>query len=118
VVKQNFQLLACQRFNCPPSEYEERVFRRCLYWHARLLAPVGRRLKPDFFVEDLKFIRYLGQSTGFREVGVDLLNFRAANLGKPSLWRTGLKIRVSGRKASRLAQQLFAAEREVNLPTD
>ena len=75
-----------------------------------------RRLSPDFFAEDFKFIRYLGESTGLREVGVDLLNFRAANLGKPSFWRTGMKIRVSGRKASRLAQDLFAAEREANVP--
>ena len=118
MARQKFQLLACQRFNCPPSEYEARVFGKCLYWHARLLAPVVQRLSPDFFVEDFKFIRYLGESTGLREVGVDLLNFRAANLGKPSFWRTGLKIRVSGRKVSRLAQQLFAAEREANLPAD
>lgn len=111
-------MLVCQRFNCPTSEYEERAFRKCLYWHARLLAPVVRRLKPDFFAEDFKFIRYLGASTGLREVGADLLNFRDANLGKRSIWRTTLKIRASGRKASSLAQQLFAAEREANLPTN
>ena len=88
-----------------------------MYWHARLLAPVVRRLNPDIFTEDFKFIRYLGESTGLRETSADLMNFRDANLGKPSFWRTGLKIRVSGRKASRLAQQLFAADREANLPT-
>jgi hypothetical protein len=60
VARQNFQVLVCQRFHCPTSEYEERVFRKCLYWHARLLAPVVRRLKSDFFTEDFKFIRYLG----------------------------------------------------------
>jgi hypothetical protein len=79
-----------------------------------LLAPVVRRLKPEFFTEDFKFIRYLGESTGVREISADLMNFRDANLGKPSFWRTGLKIRVSGRKANRLAQRLFAAEREAN----
>jgi len=117
VAKQNFQLLVCQRFSCPTSEYEERVFRKCLYWHARLLAPVVRRLMPDFFGEDFKFIRHLGASTGLRETRVDLLNFRDTNLGKPSFWRTGLRIRVSGRKARRLAQRLFAAQKEANLPT-
>ena len=110
-------MLLCQRFNCPASEYEELVFRKCLYWHARLLAPVVRRLKPDFFAEDFKFIGYLGASTDMREVSADLMNFRDANLGRPRFWRTALKIRVSGRKASRLAQQLFAAHREVDLPT-
>ena len=48
-------MLFCQRFHCPLSEYEDRAFRKCLYWHARMLAPVVRRLKPDFFAEDLKF---------------------------------------------------------------
>ncbi len=117
MARPEFQLLACQRFNCPTSEYEERVFKKCLYWHARLLVPVVRRLKPDFFAEDVKFIRYLGASTGLREVDADLMSFRDANLGRPSFWRTTLKIRVSGRKASRLAQQLLAAEREANLAT-
>ena len=115
MAKQNFQLLVCQRFHCPPSEYEEKVFRKCLYWHARLLAPVVRKLRRDFFMEDFKFIRYLGDSTGLREINADLMNYRDANLGNPSIWRTGLKIRVSGRKARRLAQLLFAAERGANL---
>ena len=115
--KQEFQLLVCQRFNCPASEYEERVFRKCLYWHARLLAPVMRMLKPEFFVEDFKFIRYLDASTGLREVSADLMNFRDANSGEPSFWRTTLKIRVSGRKARSMAKQLFAANKKANLRT-
>jgi hypothetical protein len=113
VASQQFQLLFCQRFRCPASEYEARAFRKCLYWRARLLATAVRMLNPDFFAENFTFIRYLGESTGLREVGVDLLNFRAANLGKPRFWRTGLKIRVSGRKASRLAHELFGAERDL-----
>jgi hypothetical protein len=80
-----------------------------------LLAPVVRRLNPSFFAEDFKFIGYLGASTSLREVNADLMNFRDVNSGNPSFWRTGLKIRVSGRKASGLAQQLFTADREANL---
>ncbi len=109
---QQFQLLFCQRFHCPLSEYEDRAFRKCLYWHARMLAPVVRRLKPDFFAEDFKFIRYLGASTSVGEAGMDLLRFRDVNRGRPSFWRTSLRIRVSALKASRLAHQLFAEARE------
>ena len=83
-----------------------------MYWHAKLLAPVLRRLAPDFFAQDLRFIRHLGESTSLEEVAVDLLNFRDVNVGRPSFWRTGCKIRVSGRKASKLAHQLFRANRE------
>jgi hypothetical protein len=73
---------------------------------------------PDFFAEDFKFIRYLGAATGLREADVDVMNFRDVNLGKPRFWRTGFKIRVSGRKASRLAHELFAAQREAGARRD
>ncbi len=63
---------------------------------------------PEFFAEDLRFIRYLGAATDLREASVDALNFQEANRGYPGFWRTGLKLRVSGRKATKLAQQLFA----------
>lgn len=117
MASQQFQLLFCQRFKCPASEYEARAFRKCLYWHARLLAPVLRMVKSDFFAADFKFIRYLGAATDLQEATVDLLNFRDTTLRNRGSWRTDLKIRVSGRKASRLAHELFAADREANLPT-
>ena len=86
-----------------------------MYWHAKLLAPVLRRLHPGFFAEDFKFIRNLGESTGVRDADVDVLNFHDVNTGKPSFWRTGLRIRVSGRKASRLVRKLFRAERAAGI---
>ncbi len=103
----HFQALFCERFKCPVSQFEEKVFRKCLYWHARPFAPVLRLLMPKLFAEDFKFIRYLGASTGLREAVVDLMNFRDTNLGRAGFWRGELKLRVSGRKASKLAQELF-----------
>ncbi len=93
------------------------MFRKCLYWHARWLVPVVRKLKPDFFAEDYKFIRYLGAATGVRDADVDVLNFRDVNLGNSGFWRTDLRIRVSGRRASRLVHELFGAEREAAFRT-
>ena len=107
MIRQPFRDLFCQRFDCPSSEYEERAFRKCLYWHARFLAPAIRILKPDFFTEDLKFIGYLGHSTGLREALEDRSNFHDVNRWKGGLLRTAFRIRVSGRKASRLAERLF-----------
>ena len=106
--KQQFQTLFCERFGCSDSRYEDQMFRRCLYWHARLIAPVLRKVFPDFFAEDLKFIGYLGTSTGLDEIRLDILNFRDANLSRRSFLRSSLRIRASGRRAGRLAQQLFA----------
>ncbi len=113
-----FSTLFCQRFDCAPSEYEGRAFTKCLYWHARLLAPVVRKLKPSFFVEDFKFIRYVGAAASVREADVDVLNFHDVNVGKRGSWRTDFRIRVSGRKASKLARELFAVEREAGVRTD
>jgi hypothetical protein len=102
-----FKSLFCEKCGCPPAEYEEQAFRKCLYLHARFLAPVIRKISPDFFHEDFTFIRYLGDSVGVREATVDILNYGTVNHGNRHSVRTGLKIRVSGQKASYLVHQLF-----------
>ena len=102
-----FKVLFCEKFGCPPEGYEERAFRKCLYWHARFLAPVIRMISPDFFFEDFKFIRYLGDSLGVRDATVDIRNYSDVNRRNLEFFRTSLKIRVSGQKANRLVHQLF-----------
>jgi len=62
-----------------------------------------RKLKPDFFAEDFKFIRYLGEAIGSREVKASAADFQDANFARRTFLRTSLRIRVSGRKAARLA---------------
>ena len=111
VLQQPFNALFCDRFHCPTASYEERAFRKCLYWHARLLAAGFRKVRPDFFAEDLKFIRNLGAATGLREAGAEAQDFHQANRARPSFFRTSLRIRVSGRKATRLAEVLFSEAR-------
>ena len=115
---QQFQVLFCERFDCPPSEYEERAFRECLYWQAKILAPVLRKLKPDFFEEDFNFIHYLGEASGSREVRASAADFQDVNFARRSFWRTTLRIRVSGGKAMRLAQRLFSEAHKPVPPTE
>jgi hypothetical protein len=67
-----------------------------------------RRVKPIFFDEDFKFIRYLGEATDVREADASAAYFQDTNFPRPSFWRSRLKIRVSGRKAARLAHELFS----------
>jgi hypothetical protein len=109
---QQLRLIFCQRFNCPTSEFEARAFGKCLYWQARWLAPLVRSLKPNFFAEDFKFIRHLGEATSLREAEVSLISYRDVSLSRASFWRVGLKVRVSSRKAFRLVRELLAAEGE------
>ena len=102
-----FKSLFCEQFGCSPAEYEERAFRKILYGHARLLAPVLRTLKPAFFVEDFNFIRYLGDAADFRQAKVDVLDFNDLQRKHWRLLHGSLRIRVSGRRARRLAFQLL-----------
>jgi hypothetical protein len=104
---QQFQVLFCQQFDCPPSEYEKRAFRALLYLHARPVAWMIRILSRGFFEEDLKFIRDLGEAEDFREAAETVADFRDKNSGWRGFWRKRLKLRVSGRKAAQLARQLF-----------
>ena len=103
-----FQALFSHEFRCPPSGYEERAFRELLYWHAKPVAGLVRKFRPRFFDEDFNFIRYLGEASNSREVMATAAEFQGTNIAKQNLLRTRLKIRVSGRRASRLAHELFS----------
>jgi|SRR5260370_594796 hypothetical protein len=107
---QQFQDLYCHRFNCLTSDYEERAFQQLLYRHAKLVAPVVRKLRRELFAQDLRFIRALGEATDLREAKAAAGDFQSMNITRKSFWRTTLKMRVSGGKATILAQQLFQAK--------
>ena len=52
MIQREFKVLFCDRFRCPPSEFENRAFKELLYWHAEPLASVIRKFNSDFFDED------------------------------------------------------------------
>jgi hypothetical protein len=104
-----FKTLYCKYSNCPPTEFEDRTFRACLYGRAKLMEPVIRLVRSRFFAEDYSFIEALGGAKNLQDVRVALSNFRdAEQMG--GFFRRRLKLRVSGRKAARLAQGLFAED--------
>ena len=102
-----FQSLCCEYFKCAPDQYEQRALRRFLYPHARLLAPLLHFLTPDLFSPDLKFIRRIGGASDLRDATNDVVDFNHVNTNGSGFLRTGLKLRVSGRNAGKLARQLF-----------
>lgn len=107
-----FRSLFCARFGCRSSQYEEKVFKHCLYAHARLVAPIIRLVSRSFFDEDLRFINLLGAATSLRRACAESSNFREANEAHPSSFRMKLNLRVSGKKGRALAKELFAAVEE------
>ena len=102
-----FQAIFCERFACPPSDYERRALGMLLYAHARILVPVIRTLRSNFSEEDLKFVRYLGEAEDFQEAAGTVADFREINRVSRSFLRKRCKLRVSGRKAGELLRDLF-----------
>ena len=107
-----FKARFCGRFKCSESDYERRALRKCLYFHARLVAPIFSIVNPSIFDEDRKLIRYLGEVTESRDAIREVLTFQDSNMAHPSLMRTYLRIRASGRKAKALALDLFGQEKK------
>jgi hypothetical protein len=101
--------LFCERYHCSPSEYEKRALRKCLYLHARILAPLLRLLNPGCFERDLVFIEYFGRAKNWEEVTTEIAALHDQDRFKPRFARSTLRFRVSGRKASKLAAKLFPA---------
>jgi hypothetical protein len=105
----DLKALFCERFRCPPSEYEKRALRKCLYLHARIVAPLLRLLNPGCFERDLVFIDYFGKAKNREEVITEVAASRYQDATKPRFTRNTLRLRVSGRKATKLADKLFPA---------
>lgn len=103
----SLQQLFCKRLGCSPNDYEKRAFQLLLYGHAKIIAPALRRLRPGFFAEDFRFIRAFGTATDLREANASAADFQDCNAARRSFWRSRLKIRVSGLKATNLAHELL-----------
>ena len=104
--------LFCERYHCPPAEFEERAFRICLYWPARLLAPFLRKIRPGYFDRDFALIRYLAKTPGRRDAINELAAFMEANDARGGFARKFLRIRISARKASELIGLVFGRHAE------
>lgn len=103
----SFKLLFCQRFACPAEQYEGRALRELLYQHAKPIAPVLQFINPKAFAKDLLFLRDLGEATDLQEANQSAAEFQDSNGSNREIWRSLLRIRVSGLKGVRLAQELF-----------
>ena len=99
--------LFCARYHCPASEFEEQALRRCLYWRARLLAPLIRTIQPRFFEPDFALIRYLGTPVGRRNAINELAAYIETIKARGGFARKILRFRVSARKTSDLIALVF-----------
>lgn len=108
--------LFCEEHHCPPAEFEERAFRACLYWRARILAPLIRLIWPGYFDTDFELIRYLAETPGRRDAMNELAAYMEVNDTRGSFARRVLRIRISSRTTSRLIERLFDRRLEWERP--
>jgi hypothetical protein len=97
----------CARQKCPPAHYPDRAFRQCLYTHATPVALLLRSLSPRLFHEDQQVIHQVGLAHNLEEVDAVLSDFQYVNTTRRHWLRTGLKIRISGRKLRLLAASVL-----------
>ena len=102
----DFAQLYCEHFRSEPAAFRQAVLRRTLYPQARLLRPLLRVFKPDFFAADFDFIDSVGRITRRRDFSSEADEFvhHPENRG---FWRRTLRLRVSVGRMHRLVGEVF-----------
>ncbi|MGP8198381.1 MAG: hypothetical protein ACLQU4_02630 [Limisphaerales bacterium] len=108
--------LFCEQHGCSLSEFDKLAFQKCLYPHARLMAPLLRRIKSDYFERDLLFAHYFGNAKDLQEATAEIAALRYEDHIQPRFARNALRLRVSGRKANDLALKFFAQANPAQMP--
>ena len=102
-----FREACCQHFKWESKVFEEMIFRRCLYLHARPFGWLLRCFNRSFFQSDLEAITSLGEATGVRELMSEMGAYRYDYQLRKSFIRNKLRIRISGERIVRLGAQVF-----------
>ncbi len=93
-----FKEAFCHRYRCPATEYEQRVFRYCLYRRAIPLAALLQQLQPGFFREEVELTQRLASDTGLEEIHASVRDYQFSNQRHRHWLRTGWRMRMSGRR--------------------
>jgi hypothetical protein len=94
----------CEKHRCGPEAFERKVFWRCLYRHAWLIAPVIMLFNESYFAADWDLISRVGDSASRRRVKEEIDDYfhHPTNTG----WvRLGLRVRLSSHALRSLARQ-------------
>ena len=88
------------------SHFETVMFWQGLYFHALPLASILVRYNPQFFREDLEFLRDVKNAHSTEEVIGELNRFYGRNVREKSFLRRRLFIRISGSRVLRHWERL------------
>jgi hypothetical protein len=94
----------CAHHRIPVDQFEESLFRRTLYGHVRLIAPLWRLVAPEWFEVDREFIRTVGLLRSRRMFHAEAGEFHGGEMGR-KFGRRWLRVRVS---ADRVREEMEA----------
>jgi len=106
MVDRPFKAIYCERYACDPDRFSATVFRRCLYRHALPVALLRGGLRAQLFAEDRRAIEQFGIAHTLEQVRSTLEDLAYVNRTHRHWLRTGLNIRISGRRLYALAERL------------
>src|SRR5687767_5707635 len=106
--QKTFRERFCEQFKCEDSNFEERVFWRCLnrphaWIFAKFLFPKNRAI----FKEDLDFIHELGGIRDPLTFKNEVNRYHGRNVREKGWIRGAFGIRVSGKRVMKLKNRLF-----------
>ncbi len=108
----DFRQLFSERYGCEQAQFEERVFKACLFRHSIPFVAVLRRWKPGIFREDYDLARELATTRNTGEVVSELNRFYGRNAREKGFWRTTCYFRISGKRVLRLYRDLVRGVEE------
>jgi len=110
-----FRECYCEKYRCKVENFERKVFWRCLYWHAWLLAPLLMFFNEDYFDSDRELVLNVGACTSRQRVKEEIDHYftHPAN----ARWaRCHLRVRLSSHALRRLARQLLDESGKTDKP--
>jgi hypothetical protein len=107
----NFKTAFCERFEHPHEHFENRVFWNAIHPEMKPVALLIRWLRPSFFASDMDCIRSIATAESKQEVRAIVASLQYDPAFNRGFIRGVLRIRISGRRLTRLAARVLAGER-------
>lgn len=102
----SFRESFCEKYRCPTERYVLLATRKCLPWRVRLLRPFILLLHPEHFQMDFEFVERAGNALNWSELNGAIGAFDGNNRLRGGFYRNTLKLRVSGKRLSRLVRRV------------
>ena len=107
----NFKTAFCARFEYPHENFEKRVFWNAVHPEMKPIAFLISCLRPSFFSSDLDCIRSVAHAESKQEVRAIVNSLHYDPTFKRGFFRGFLRVRISGRRLTRIASKVLMNDR-------